>query len=99
MIDLDQDHLVEMASRILTRPDSYLAWDDRWYTTHGCVYAWADRSDDLVAESNFHTMLAALEGAVAHDESGASEDRGDDVVDTSASHWAYGSVRELMVRV
>jgi hypothetical protein len=79
------------ARQVLTRPQSYMAYDDRWYTTHGCVMAWADRGDDLVAESNYHAARARLE-AVARDGE-------DDVEDTSASHWLFGSVQELFVRV
>lgn len=95
----DREHMEKAAREALTRPSDYMAYDDRWYTTHGCVMSWADRSDDVLAESNYLTALAMLEGAVTHDESGASEERGDDVIDTSASHWALGSVRELFVRV
>jgi hypothetical protein len=97
--EIDTDTLVKHADAALTRPSDYAAWDDRWYTTHGCVATWADRGDDILAESNYHAMLAALNGAVAHDETGASEARGDDVEDSSASHWAVGSLRQLMVRV
>ena len=97
--DLDHAELVKLAEQALKRPGSYMAFDDRWYNTHGCVMAWADRGDDVLAESNYLTALDMLNGAVAHDETGASEARGDDVVDTSASHWGYGSVRELFVRV
>jgi hypothetical protein len=97
--DIDTDTLAEYAAEALKRPSDFAAWDDRWYTTHGHVASWADRGDDVLAESNYHAMLAALQGAVAHDETGASEARGDDVEDASMNHWAHGSVRQLMVRV
>lgn len=95
----DAEHMAIAAREALTRPSDYAAWDERWYTTHGRVMDWAERGDDLVAESNYLTALAMLQGAVAHDETGASEARGDDVEDTTASHWAVGSLRELFVRV
>ena len=98
-MDLDTEHIAEAAREALTRPSDSAWFDDRLFDTHGCVYTWADRSDDVLDESNFHAMLAALNGAVAHDETGASEERGDDVLDTSASHWAVGSVRHIFVRV
>lgn len=96
---IDRDTLEQAAREALTRPDHYAAFDDRWYTTHGCVMQWADRADDVLAESNYLVMVDRLNAAIAHDETGASEARGDDVEDSSARHFAYGSVRELFVRV
>jgi hypothetical protein len=97
--EIDNDTMAKAAREALTRPQNYGAWDERWYTTHGCVMSWADRGDDILAESNYLTAVALLEGAVAHDETGASEARGDDVEDSSASHWLVGSLRQLFVRV
>jgi hypothetical protein len=95
----DHEHMTMVAREALTRPDDSAWFDDRAFTTHGLVMSWADRGDDIVAESNFHTALDMLNAAVAHDETGASEARGDDVFDGSASHWAWGSQRMIFVRV
>lgn len=97
--DLDADHVARAAREALTMPDDSTWFDDRWFTTHGCVWAWADQTGDILAESNYHAALAELQGAVAWDESGASEARGDDVVEASAGHWGFGSLRHLFVRV
>lgn len=97
--DLDAAQVAKAAEEALTQP-SHSAWyDDRYFETHGCVWAWADKSDDILAESNYHAALDALNGAVAHDESGASEERGDDVLDVTASHWLVNTMRHLFVRV
>lgn len=97
--DLDRQTLEAAAREAFERPADAAFWDDRCYATHVPVYGWADRGDDILAESNFHAFLAALEGVVAHDESGASEARGDDVYDASASHWLVGSLQQIWVRV
>lgn len=97
--DMDPDRVAEAAREALDRPADSGWFDDRYFTTHGCVWGWADRDSDPLEESNFYAALAALNGAVAHDESGASEARGDDVLDMSAGHWAVGSVRHIFVRV
>lgn len=94
---LDPSILAEYATAALTRPGSWMGYDDRLYTTHGCVASWADRGDDVLAESNYLSMLAMLKAAVAHDETGRDTD--EDVFDGSSSHWLVGSLRELYVRV
>ena len=95
----DAEHMAAAAKEALTRPRDFMSYDDRWYMTHGCVMEWADRDDDIMAESNYHVALDRLNGAIAHDETGASEARGDDVEDTGMGHWAVGSLRQIMVRV
>lgn len=95
----DAEHMAEAAREALTRPSDFSAWDERLFDTHGLVMSWAERGDDLIAESNYLTAVSMLEGAIAHDESGASEARGDDIIDGSSSHWLVGSMRELYVRV
>jgi hypothetical protein len=97
--DIDRDTLEKAAREGFERPANAAFWDDRCYTTHVPVLSWADRSDDVLDESNYHTALAMLAGAVAHDESGASEERGDDFHDGSSSHWLVGSLRQIWVRV
>jgi hypothetical protein len=86
------DGIDDYARQALTRPRDYMAFDERWYSTHGPVMAWADRGDNLIEESNYHVALAELETV-------ARDGQDDDVVDTSVSHWLVGSLREIMVRV
>lgn len=94
--DIDDDTLRKAADEALTMPRDYMAWDDRWYTTHGHVMSWAERGDDILAESNY---LTAVEHLTAVATSWADVEHPDWVVDSSASHWLVGSMRELMVRV
>lgn len=89
--DLDTDTLAKAANEALTRPDSTAVWDDRLWRTHGCMHSWADRGDDLIAESNHHVMLAQLRTVERPDE--------DDVVDTSFHHWLVGSMTHIFVRI
>lgn len=93
---LDADTLAKAAREALTRPSDSAWFDERLFDTHGCVYTWADRSDDVLDESNFHTMLTELEGIAASEDNDCESD---DVMDVSASHWAVGSVRHIFVRV
>jgi hypothetical protein len=93
---LDADTLAKAAEEALARPSDSAWFDDRLFDTHGCVFTWADRSDDLLGESNFHTMLAELQGIAASED---NECEPDDVIDVSAGHWAVGSVRHIFVRV
>lgn len=97
----DRDHVMRAAKEALTWPDDYSSSDPRWYHTHApvCSITRDQRGSDHLAESNYHAALDMLRGAVAHDESGASEARGDDVVETSMGHWGYGYVDVVMVRV
>jgi hypothetical protein len=91
--DFDDDDYRKAADEALTRPSDASFCDDRLYTTHAPVLSWADRGDDLIAESNFHTVLAHLtEIAAQHGEEDA-------VFDGSVSHWLVGSLRQVYVQV
>lgn len=87
----DADMVAKAATEALTQPQYYLNYDrETQYGTHGVVAIWEDRGGDLVAESNYRVMLRELE-AVAEDP--------DDVLNRSASHFLYGSLRTIFVRV
>jgi hypothetical protein len=90
--ELDSDLLARAAEECLTRPSDSAWFDDRLFTTHGCVYTWADRTDDAVAESNYRVWLADLEGV-------AGEDFDTHVIASSAGHWLVGSVQHIFVQV
>lgn len=92
MREFDEDTLAKAAQHALTKPDDYWASDDRWFTSHGLVTSWADRQTDLLAESNYLTALKIIQSA-------AAELADTHVIDTSASHWGRGSMRQLMVQV
>lgn len=92
--DADADMLARWAATSLERPSDYMNFDrETQYETHGAVMNWANRGDDLIAESNFHVMLEELNGTVENDGSVG------DVLDRSASHWLVGSLRTIFVRV
>jgi hypothetical protein len=91
--DFDDDDYRKAADEALTRPSDASFWDDRLYTTHAPVLSWADRGDDLIAESNFHTVLAHLT------EIAAEAGEGDAVFDGSVSHWLVGSLKQVYVQV
>lgn len=82
----------EFAQAVLERPSDAAFWDDRLYTSHGPIYAWAERGDDILSESNYRTILAHLIGA-------AGEDSEEHVIDASVKHWAVGSLRQIFVQV
>lgn len=89
----DVDILRKAEDEAMQRPDNFAFFGDRDgdevpFETHAPVYSWADRGDDLVAESNFHVMLEELQGIDS-----------DNVYDTSESHWLVGSLRVIYVRV
>jgi hypothetical protein len=91
--DFDNDDYRKAADEALTRPSDASFWDDRLYTTHVPVLSWADRGDDLIAESNFHTVLDHLQTIAAE----AGEE--DAVFDGSVSHWLVGSLKQVYVQV
>jgi len=102
--DLDDETLERAAEECLTRPSDASFWDERLYTTHGAVLSWAERGDDILAESNYLCVLEELRGVAVHDDSwvggGDGQDDPDDyVIDGTCSHWLVGSLRVIYVRV
>ncbi|MFF7252432.1 hypothetical protein [Streptomyces microflavus] len=89
---LDDDTLYEIAVKSLTAPSNAYFWDDRLYDTHGAFVRWAERGDDLLEESNYHSALALIQGA-------AGESAEDHVIDGTSSHWAFGSLRTIYVQI
>lgn len=90
---IDDETLERAATECLEQPSDSAMYDDRLYSTHGAILGWADRSDDVLSESNYLCVLEYLEGIASDSE------RDDDVIDASVSHWAVGSLRQLFVRV
>lgn len=88
--DVTDDDLKAAAREALTRPSDAVFYDDRLYTTHGPVLAWAERGDDILAESNYLTVLPFLESAAEDEEH---------VLDVTVRHWAVGSLRQIFVQV
>lgn len=91
MTNLTPDDLAAAATEALTRPSDSAWWDDRLFTTHGCVFTWADQTDDAVSESNYRVFLTCVEALV--------DPESDDVIASGARHWAVGSVEHIFVRV
>ncbi|MEU7400065.1 hypothetical protein [Streptomyces sp. NPDC044948] len=92
MSSLDRDTLTEIAEKALTRPSDAMFWDDRLFTTHGAMFHWADNGDDILEESNYLSALALIQGA-------AGDFADDHVIDGSARHFAFGSLRTIYVQV
>lgn len=109
------EELAKAAAEALERPSDAAFWGEGMYTTHGPVISWADRSDDLLAESNFKMVREYLQGVAAATEhydadccwdgeskkgyATAHQPHDGDVFDASVSHWAVGSMQQVWVRV
>jgi hypothetical protein len=70
---------------------------DHLYTTHWPFFGWADRGDDILAESNYHVASEELL-AVNAETDPDREDGLDDVMTGSTRHWAVGSLQQVWVR-
>ncbi|MFF7800228.1 hypothetical protein [Streptomyces olivaceus] len=91
-MDLDRDTLDEIAEQALERPSDAMFFDDRLFTTHGALFHWAERGDDILEESNYLSALAAIQGA-------AGDDVDEHVIDGTSRHWGFGSLRTIYVQV
>ncbi|MFE4451442.1 hypothetical protein [Streptomyces sp. NPDC056796] len=91
-MDLDRKTLEEAAVEALERPSNAHFYDDRLFTTHGRVFAWAEQSDDVLDESNYLSALALIKGA-------AGDDADECVIDGTEKHFAHGYQRTLYVQV
>lgn len=97
--ELSADVLERAAREALTQPQPGAMWDYRLYDTHGCVMSWADRGDDILAESNYLCVLEHLQGVAVQDDGDAQETPDEYVLDVSVSHWLVGSLRQLFIQV
>ncbi|AGM12095.1 hypothetical protein SEA_GODPOWER_73 [Streptomyces phage Godpower] len=89
-VNVDIDTVQEYADNALERPSDAAFWDERCYSTHAPVIGWADRGDDILEESNYHSAKALIEGAATEDEH---------VFEGSAGHWLVGSLSQVWVQV
>lgn len=87
-----EDEVVEAAREALVRPQDAAFWDDTLFHTHTLLgsIAYAPNSDDILAESNYRTVFAALIGEFPD---------GDKVTEESVGHWTYSSFNVIRVRV
>ncbi|MFE5663380.1 hypothetical protein ACFQ7W_05525 [Streptomyces niveus] len=97
-MELDRDTLKEAAEEALTRPSDAMFYDDRLFTTHGAVFNWAERGDDLLEESNYRTALDLIKSA-ADDGRSDTEMSDEQVIDGTSGHWLVGSLRTIYVQV
>ncbi|MFI5863544.1 hypothetical protein [Streptomyces sp. NPDC051546] len=97
-MELDREILEKAAREALERPSNASFWDDRLFTTHGAVFHWAERGDDLLEESNYLTALDLIKAA-ADDGRPDTEVSDEHVIDGTSSHWAVGSLRTIYVQV
>lgn len=99
--DVDTELLALAASEALSRP-SDSSWFPEAFTTHGLVHSWADRMDDIRAESNHHAMLKALQHVESMDDTAQARKSATgepDVLEIGAAHFAPGHVTLIFVRV
>lgn len=89
----DKD-LEKVAKQALARPRHFIRYDGEVYSTHGLVFVRADQRDDLIAESNYHVMLAEFKTMI---ENGDAQP--EDLIEGSERHWAVGHLSTLYVRV
>jgi hypothetical protein len=94
MDTIDRETLEKAEREQMERPSNAAFWDDRMYNTHAPTLTWCDRGDDLLEESNYKCALERLEAIARED-----DEESDDVLDLGISHWAYGSIRQIFVRV
>ncbi|MCY0933652.1 hypothetical protein [Streptomyces sp. H34-S4] len=97
-MELDRETLEKAAREALTQPSDSSFWDDRLFTTHGAVFHWAERGDDLLEESNYLTALDLIKAA-ADDGRTDTEISDEHVIDGTSRHWAVGSLRTIYVQV
>jgi hypothetical protein len=95
-MDIPDSEFIRIAKRALEYPGSFMRYDERIFDTHGLVFAWADRGDDLLAESNYHVMLEELRGVVAHEDNTCTDE---DLIEGSEGHWLVGHLSTIYVRV
>ncbi|ANT41076.1 hypothetical protein BI024_gp72 [Streptomyces phage Nanodon] len=89
-MNVDIDTVQEYADNALERPRDAAFWDSRCYSTHAPVIGWADRGDDILEESNYHSAKSLIEGAATDPEH---------VFEGSAGHWLVGSLSQVWVQV
>ncbi|HEY3503713.1 MAG TPA: hypothetical protein VGN37_13130 [Actinocatenispora sp.] len=90
--DLDLLDIQRAERQALNRPSPSAMWDGRLYTTHGVTFSWAERGDDLIAESNYLSALRLIGLA-------AGDTADEDVVDATICDWLVGSLRQIFVRI
>jgi hypothetical protein len=71
---------------------------DYMYRTHYPVMTWAEQSDDVLSESNYHVARELLQ-AWSEDTDDLRADETEDVIDAGIRHWACGQCSQLFVRV
>ena len=84
------NYVPEMAAEALERPANSAWWDDEVYNTHTLMFAYSPLADDLLGESNHHSILDKLTG----------EFPGDERVSVAGfGHWTYAHYDAIKVRV
>lgn len=97
--EIDNETLERAEREALVRPSNSAMWDERLYTTHAPVMSWAERGDDILAESNYLMILEQLRGVAAWEDRDNQETPDEYVIDATISDWLVGSLRQIFVRV
>lgn len=91
--ELSTADLTKIAEQALVNEGpSYMA-DERYYTTHAPLLTLALNGDDMLAESNYSTILAHLQ---AYADRIGSEDA---LIVARIQHWAVGRLEQVFVKV
>lgn len=97
--ELSIEQLQQAEREALTRPSNSAMWDDRLYGTHAPVISWAERGDDLLAESNYLCVLEHLQAVAVWEDRDNQETADEYVIDATISDWLVGSLRQVFVQV
>ncbi|MFJ6183742.1 hypothetical protein [Streptomyces sp. NPDC092295] len=97
-MELDRETLEQAAEEALTRPSNAMFYDDRLFTTHGAVFHWVERDDDLMEESNYRVALDLIKSAADDGQPGTAVSD-EHVIDGTSGHWLVGSLRTIYVQV
>lgn len=97
--NIDPDELVKAAQQALERPSDVGYFGDKeLWSVWGVVNTQGPDPSTLDA-SNWRVMLADLQGRAVHDDGDQSDDPAEYVDTETFSHWAFGYVTHMVVRV
>jgi hypothetical protein len=97
--DVDPDELVKAAQEALKRPTDVGYFGDRALWSVWGVVGTQGPDPDALEASNWRVTLADLQGRAVHDDGDQADDPAEYVDTEVFSHWAYGYVTHMVVRV
>lgn len=97
--NIDPDELVRAAQQALERPSDVGYFGDRALWSVWGVVGTQGPDPDTLEASNWRVMLSDLQGRAVHDDGDQSDDPAEYVDTETFSHWAFGYVTHMVVRV